>query len=70
MCRADRSLYHALGYATVMYLQAAMTFEAVSNGCCLPFPVGVAIMDCSLLSVRLSVPYLSWLENKKTNIDM
>jgi len=29
MCRADRSMYHALGYATVMYLQAAMTFVQV-----------------------------------------
>ncbi|XP_013413737.2 tetratricopeptide repeat protein 39B isoform X1 [Lingula anatina] len=24
---ADRSIYHALGYCTIMYLQAAMTFE-------------------------------------------
>jgi len=35
--RADRSIYHALGYATVMYLQAALTFEAVSYSviCCI-----------------------------------
>jgi len=29
VCRADRSMYHSLGYATIMYLQAAMTFEPV-----------------------------------------
>ena len=30
-CRADRSMYHALGYGTIMYLQATLTFEMV--GC-------------------------------------
>ncbi len=28
--RADRSMYHALGYGTIMYLQATMTFEMVN----------------------------------------
>ena len=29
--RADRSMYHALCYGTIMYLQATMTFEVVST---------------------------------------
>ena len=29
--RADRSMYHALGYGTIMYLQATLTFEMVSR---------------------------------------
>ncbi len=29
-CRADRSMYHAVGYGTLMYLQATLTFEMVS----------------------------------------
>ena len=29
--RAGSSMYHAVGYGTLMYLQAAMTFDAVSH---------------------------------------
>ena len=28
--RADGSMYHALGYATIMYMQAVLTYEQVS----------------------------------------
>lgn len=28
--RADQSMYHALSYGTIMYIQAVMTFDMVS----------------------------------------
>lgn len=28
---ADKDMYHALGYAIILYMQAAMTFESVSK---------------------------------------
>lgn len=30
---ADCSMYHSLGYGTILYIQAVMTFDMVSNPC-------------------------------------
>ena len=32
-CRSDKNMYHSLGYGTIMFLQAAMTFESVRFEC-------------------------------------